>query len=192
MHCDLNSAEQGFTSAARWPYIEDSFLQNLSAGGACQALAFPVNLGPFGNSIAIWLGIRPADLFLYIFLPPMLLDASMRIDFFLFRKVRSHGNACAITMHFVYCTLYQMMACPCTSLQGQLNPAWILPLQVLLHVMSFAFLVVGMSTALTTVVLLYIFNLREHGWQWFHGALFSAMMASTDCVAVSALLKASK
>lgn len=64
-------------------------------------------------------------------------------------------------------------------------------MQVLLHVMSFAFLVVGISTALTTVVLLYLFNLRERGWQWFHGALFSSMLASTDCVAVSALLKAS-
>lgn len=61
----------------------------MPAGGACQALALPVNLGRFGNSLAIWLGIRPAELFLYIFLPPMLLDAAMRIDFFLFRKVRS-------------------------------------------------------------------------------------------------------
>ena len=50
-------------------------------------MAFPVNLGRFGNSLAIWLGIRPADLLLYTFLPPMLLDAAMRIDFFLFQKV---------------------------------------------------------------------------------------------------------
>lgn len=40
-----------------------------------------------GNGIAIWLGIEPADLFLYIFLPPMLVDAAVRIDFFIFRKV---------------------------------------------------------------------------------------------------------
>ena len=57
------------------------------AGGAAQAVSFPFNTGRFGNSLAIWLGIRPAELFLYTFLPPMLLDAAMRIDFFLFRKV---------------------------------------------------------------------------------------------------------
>ena len=76
--------------------------------------------------------------------------------------------------------------------------------------LSFAFLVVGMSVALTTwvhvpclhqlhavsggsptptQVLLYVFNLKARGWQWPHGALFAAMLGSTDCVAVSALLK---
>ena len=48
---------------------------------------FPVNLGRFGNSIAIWLAIEPYELFFYIFLPPLLFDAAVRIDFFLFKKV---------------------------------------------------------------------------------------------------------
>ena len=59
----------------------------LHAGGVCQGLAMPFNLGPVRNALAIWLGIEPADLFLYIFLPPMLLDAAVRIDYFLFKKV---------------------------------------------------------------------------------------------------------
>lgn len=58
-----------------------------ATGAALQTIAFPLNMGRFGNSLAIWLGIRPADLLLYTFLPPMLLDAAMRIDFFLFSKV---------------------------------------------------------------------------------------------------------
>ena len=61
--------------------------------------------------------------------------------------------------------------------------------QVVTHVLAFAFLVVLLSVALTTWVLLYVFNLRQRGWQWAHGALFSAMLGSTDCVAVAALLK---
>ena len=51
---------------------------------------FPTNanLGRLGNSIAWWLGIEPYELFLYVFLPPLLLDAAVRIDFFLFKRVR--------------------------------------------------------------------------------------------------------
>lgn len=50
---------------------------------------FPANgdLGRLGNSIAWWLGIQPYELFLYVFLPPLLLDAAVRIDFFLFKRV---------------------------------------------------------------------------------------------------------
>jgi hypothetical protein len=61
--------------------------------------------------------------------------------------------------------------------------------QVLIHVISFAFLIVMASTAIFTPVLLYVFGLKELGWEWQHGALFSAMIASTDAVAVSAILK---
>lgn len=49
---------------------------------------FAGNLGRLGNSIAIWLGIQPYELFFYVFLPPLLMDAAVRIDFFLFKKVR--------------------------------------------------------------------------------------------------------
>jgi hypothetical protein len=51
------------------------------------AIAWPVNLGALGNSLAIWLGISPWQLFFYVFLPPLLLDAAVRIDWYLFRKV---------------------------------------------------------------------------------------------------------
>lgn len=59
----------------------------LCAGGVLQAIAMPVNTGPLGNAITLWLGIEPADLFLYVFLPPMLVDSAVRIDYFIFRKV---------------------------------------------------------------------------------------------------------
>ncbi|KAL3155128.1 Son of sevenless 1, variant 2 [Trebouxia sp. C0009 RCD-2024] len=123
-----------------------SALWTLIAGGALQALALPFKTGPLGNGIAIWLGIQPADLFLYIFLPPMLVDAAVRIDYFIFRKM-------------------------------------------LYHVLVFAFLIVIASTALMTPILLYVFNLRSVGWLWQHAALFSAMIAPTDAVSVSSILK---
>ncbi|BDA42347.1 probable Na(+)/H(+) antiporter NhaH at N-terminal half [Coccomyxa sp. Obi] len=60
----------------------------LISGGVIQAFMFPTDggLGRLGNSIAWWLGIEPYELFLYVFLPPLLLDAAVRIDFFLFKK----------------------------------------------------------------------------------------------------------
>ncbi len=63
----------------------------LRAGGVLQGFMFPFDLGRLGNGIALWLGIRPYELFFYIFLPPILLDAAIRIDFFLFKKVSHHA-----------------------------------------------------------------------------------------------------
>ncbi len=59
---------------------------------------FPTNanLGRLGNSIAWWLGIEPYELFLYVFLPPLLLDAAVRIDFFLFKRVCPSTQGCSL------------------------------------------------------------------------------------------------
>ena len=57
------------------------------AGGLCQAITFPVNMYQFGNSVALFLGVEPADIFLYVFLPPLLFEAAVRIDYFIFKKV---------------------------------------------------------------------------------------------------------
>ncbi len=38
---------------------------------------------------ALWLGVEPPDLLLYVFLPPILLDSAARIDFFVFKKARA-------------------------------------------------------------------------------------------------------
>ena len=42
---------------------------------------------------ALWLGVEPADLLLYVFLPPILLDSAARIDFFVFKKARPALNS---------------------------------------------------------------------------------------------------
>lgn len=45
------------------------------------------NLNHFSNALTLWLGMHPTFLFFQIFLPPLLLDSAVRIDFFLFKKV---------------------------------------------------------------------------------------------------------
>ena len=60
---------------------------------------------------------------------------------------------------------------------------------MIVHVISFAFLMVMASTAILSPVLLYVFGLSDLGWRWEHAAMFAAIIASTDAVAVSAVLK---
>ena len=64
--------------------------------------------------------------------------------------------------------------------------------QVALHCISLAFLVVAGSCALLIPVMLYIFQLQTRGWQWPHAALFGSMLASTDAVAIVATMKTSE
>ena len=52
-----------------------------------QLVSAAVNVRYLGNAIALWLSMTPADLFLYVFLPPLLLDSAVRVDYFIFKKV---------------------------------------------------------------------------------------------------------
>jgi len=58
----------------------------LIAGCLLATLNFFVNLLQIGNSIALWLNIQPPDLFLYAFLPPLIVEQAIRIDFYMFKK----------------------------------------------------------------------------------------------------------
>lgn len=60
------------------------------AGGILEAFAYQFNLHQLSNASAIWLGIQPPDLFIFVFLPPLLVDSALRIDYYMFRKVRQH------------------------------------------------------------------------------------------------------
>lgn len=61
------------------------------AGAVCQLLAFKFNLGRAGNAISLWQGLQPPEVFIYVFLPPLLLDSALRIDYFIFQKVRAQA-----------------------------------------------------------------------------------------------------
>ncbi len=63
----------------------------LCAGAALQLGNAAMNVPYLSNSVAHWLGMTPADLFLYMFLPPLLLDSAVRTDYFVFKKVRGAG-----------------------------------------------------------------------------------------------------
>lgn len=57
------------------------------------------------------------------------------------------------------------------------------------HVMCMAFINVAIATIALVPVLLYGLGLQREGWRPIDVALFGAMIASTDAVAVSAVLK---
>ena len=63
----------------------------LFMGCAAEVLVYKYNLGRFGNSFTVWLGASPPELLLYGFLPPLLLDAAMSLDWFVFTKVSRHA-----------------------------------------------------------------------------------------------------
>ena len=100
---------QGFAKEIPWPnhiqhkrHILPPDSGVLLTGGMCQGIAFPVNLGRFGNSFALFLGVQPADIFLYVFLPPILFDAAVRIDFYVFKKVASLSSSTAVVCTLSY------------------------------------------------------------------------------------------
>ena len=55
--------------------------------------------------------------------------------------------------------------------------------------MTFAVLAVLGMVVIMTPLLIYAFDLSAAGWHWSHAALFVCMIASTDAVAVTAVLK---
>ena len=63
----------------------------LFMGCAAEVLVYKYNLGRLGNSFTVWLGASPPELLLYGFLPPLLLDAAMSLDWFVFTKVSRHA-----------------------------------------------------------------------------------------------------
>lgn len=62
-------------------------LISLISGGIYQTFSNYFNLGHVSNASTLWLGITPAEVFVYIFLPPLILDSACRMDFFLLKRV---------------------------------------------------------------------------------------------------------
>jgi hypothetical protein len=119
----------------------------LLAGGAVGVLNHYVNLGRVSNAIALWLHISPPYLFWYAFLPPLLVDAAMRLDFYTFGKL------------------------------------WV-------NVVLLAFPLVILSVVTLAPFVLFALGFQGRGWDWVHGALLAAVLAPTDAVSVTAILKA--
>ena len=68
--------------------------QRAHAGAGVEAASYFWNLPYLSNAATLWLGMNPPDLFFYVLLPPLLLDAAVRIEFFTFRKVPPRSCAC--------------------------------------------------------------------------------------------------
>jgi NhaP-type Na+/H+ or K+/H+ antiporter len=70
----------------------------LVTGCLLATLNYFVNLLEIGNSVALWLNIQPPELFLYAFLPPLIVEQAIRIDFYLFKKNFVHSVMLAVVM----------------------------------------------------------------------------------------------
>ena len=106
-------------------------------------------MGEISNSIAIWLGISPPDLFFYAFLPPLLVDSAIRIEFFMFSKAGWAGQICmhacrgravALQGGIPLAIRAELPACPFALLCSQL---WV-------HILMMAFVMVILSALILT------------------------------------------
>ena len=78
---------------------------------------YPFNLREIGNGTTLWLNIQPYELFFYIFLPPLLLDAALKIDWYVFKKVRFTTYAVIDIHNFTHlCRRYIKRSIYCLAL----------------------------------------------------------------------------
>ncbi|KDD76916.1 hypothetical protein H632_c68p2, partial [Helicosporidium sp. ATCC 50920] len=57
------------------------------------------------------------------------------------------------------------------------------------HVILMAFVMVVLTAAVLTPLILFVLGFAGRGWSWVHGALFASMIAPTDALAAAAILK---
>jgi hypothetical protein len=77
----------------------------LISGGIIGLINYYCNMYSLSNSIALWLNVQPATLFFYAFLPPLLLEAALKVDMFLFKKLWIHSILWAFIMVFITCAV---------------------------------------------------------------------------------------
>ena len=118
----------------------------LLTGAVLGVLNYFVDLKEVGNGISIWLSFRPGDVFLYAFLPPLIVEQAMFIDLYMFRKMFVHSIMLAVVM-------------------------------------------VILTTIILTPLILFVLGFNNSGWTWVYGAIFAAIIAPTDALAVSSMLK---
>lgn len=118
----------------------------LIAGAIVGILHYYVNMLQLGNSITQWLSFSPSDLLLYAFLPPLVVEDAINIEFYMFRKLFIHSIMLAVVM-------------------------------------------VILTAIILTPLILFVLRFQYKGWSWVDGALFAAIIAPTDSLAVSSILK---
>ena len=61
--------------------------------------------------------------------------------------------------------------------------------QLYVHILLMAYGMVIVNAAALAAFILFVLGFGGRGWDWIHGALLAAMLAPTDAVAVTAILK---
>lgn len=62
----------------------------------------------------------------------------------------------------------------------------------MVQVLTLAFLVVSAGCVLMIPIMLYVLRLGTSGWTWEMACMFGAMVASTDAVAIIAIMRSSE
>lgn len=70
----------------------------LLAGSVLGVANYFINMRELSNAASLWLSIYPADLFLYAFLPPLIVEQAIRADFFMLRRTWLHTLLLAFIM----------------------------------------------------------------------------------------------
>lgn len=68
----------------------------LIVGAASEFLASFFNLGRFSNSFTIWLSASPPEILLYGFLPPLLFESAVGLDYHIFKRLAVHATSYAV------------------------------------------------------------------------------------------------
>ncbi|KAG1668999.1 hypothetical protein FOA52_000592 [Chlamydomonas sp. UWO 241] len=148
-------------------------LMTLIVGAVYEAFAYTYNLGHFSNASALWLGMRPADIFVYAFLPPFLLDAAVRINWYVLKRT-------LIGVLFIAFVMAISAGTPFIPIDTR----------SIIGVLFMAFVMVISACILFIPFMLDALGLKASGWTAIDAALFGATIASTDAAAVASCLHA--
>jgi hypothetical protein len=157
------------------------------------------------NAISLWLGIQSPDLFFYAFLPPLLMDAALRLDFYLFKKIWPHMVRTRLVAmsghpHATRTLPGPARGCSWCRSVDQTDPRSTAPAAALTApgpppslpcpqvLMAYAMVII--NALVLTPFILYALGFADRGMDWVHGALVAAMLAPTDAVSVTAILQA--
>jgi hypothetical protein len=156
--------------------------------------------GHFSNALTLWLGIKPAPLFFFLFLPPLLVDSASRIDYFIFKRVSSLPRL-GLRGGSQGCRNRSSSRRPPPpraprpsgtfhdTAQSPSHPPHPRP-QIAVAVLVFAFANVIIASFALIPFLQHVLGLAAEGWRPMDCALLAAMLSATDAVAVSAIIKA--
>ena len=99
------------------------------------------------------------------------------------------GNAVAIWLSFRPGDLFLYAFLPPLTADAALNVEIYMFKKVLVHSIMLAVVMVILTVIILTPIILFVLGFENRGWPWVYGAIFAAIIAPTDGIAVSSVLE---